>query len=146
MISKSEEVILTVAIANERIASEIVARVIDAVPADAAAAQAILDVIKPSKKESKEIEEYLIVALCSRKYGKEIADQLDSTVKCLEFQAADDTANNAALNAEQAKLAPLSAEAKEYLVVAMANRAAAKSVASKIDVSSAQALNIADAV
>jgi len=146
MISKSEEVILTVAIANERIASEIVARVIDATPADAAAAQAILDVIKPSKKESKEIEEYLVVALTSRKYGKEIADQLDLTVQCLEFQAADSAANNAALNAAQAKLAPLSAEAKEYLVVCLSNRAVAASISSKIDVSTAQAANIADAV
>lgn len=146
MISKNEEYVLGVALTNERIASEIVARVIDATPADAAAAQAILDVIKPSKKESQEIEEYLIVALTNRKYGKEIAEQLDLIVECLEYQAADSTANNAALNAAQAKLAPLSKESKEYLVVSLANRSIASSIASQIDVATAQALNIPDAV
>jgi len=146
MISKSEEVILTVMLTNERIASEIVARVIDATPADDAAAQAILDVIKPSKKESKEIEEYLTVGLTNRKYGKEIAEQLDLVVECLEYQAANSAANNAALNAAQAKIKALSKEAKEYLVVAMANRAVASSVASKIDASGQAAAAIADAI
>jgi len=139
MISKSEEVILTVALSNERIASEIVARVIDTAPADAAAAQAILDIIKPSKKESKEIEEYLVVALTSRKYGKEIAGQLEVIVECLKHQV---DANDVALAVAQSKLSPLSKEATEYLVVACANRSVAKSISDKINVAITSASSI----
>ena len=146
MIDKNEEYVLGVALANERVASEIVARVIDATPADAAAAQDILDVISPSEKESKEIREYLIVALTSRKYGEEIAEQLELVVECLEYQAADDVANNAALNAAQAKLKALSNEAKEYLVVACANRAIANSIAVKVNSAASFAALIPDAI
>jgi len=146
MISEKEEFILGIALANKRIASEIVARVISAAPADAAAAQAILDVISTSEKEEKQIEEYLIIALTSRRFGKEMADKLKMIVDCLELQAADLTANNVALNAKQALLLPLSQEAKERLVVAMANRAAAKSVADKIDAAMVAAAAIPDAV
>jgi hypothetical protein len=145
MITKNEEYVLSVALANENIASEIAARVIDATPADAAAAQAILDVIDSNEKEEKQIEEYLIVALTNRKHGKEIKEQLDLVVECLGYQAADDVGNNAALNAAQAKIAPLSKEAKEYLVVAMANRSIAESVAAKIDAAGVAAAAIADA-
>jgi hypothetical protein len=146
MISENEEFVLTVALASKKVASEIVARVIDATPADAAAAQAILDVISSSEKEEKQIEEYMIIALTSRRHGKEIADKLKLIVECLELQAADSTANNAALNAKQAQLLPLSQEAKERLVIAMANRAIAKSVADKMDVAIAAAAAIPDAV
>ena len=146
MITKNEEYVLGVALANERVASEIVARVIDATPADAAAAQAILDVIDSNEKEEKQIEEYLIVALASRKHGKEIKEQLDLVVECLGYQAADDVANNAALNAAQAKIKALSKEAKEYMVVAMANRSIAESVAAKIDAAGEAAKAIVDAV
>lgn len=145
MISKKEEEVLAVALAKEEVASEIVARVIDATPANAAAAQAILDIIKPSEKAKKEIEEYLIVSLTSRKYGKEIAEQLDLIVQCLEAQTKG-LAGNAALNAAQAQLKPLSKESKEYLVICIANRPISKSIASQIDVATAQALNIADAI
>lgn len=146
MIDKNEEYVLGVALANERIASEVVVRVIDATPADAAAAQAILDVISDSKKERKEIEEYLIVALAKREKGKEIAEQLNLAVECLEYQAANNAANNAALNAAQAKIKPLSAGARERLIVAMASRPLAKSVADKIDASGVAIQAIADAV
>lgn len=145
MISKEEEVVLAVAICNERIASEIVARVIDATPASAVAAQAILDVIKPSKKETKEIEEYLIVASAKRSVGKEIAEQLDLIVQCLEAQAVG-LAANAKLAAAQAKLKPLSKEAKEVMVVTICNRAVSKSITDKIDIATAQAKNIAAGV
>lgn len=146
MIDKNEEYVLGIALANERIASEIVARVIDAAPANAAAAQAILDVISDSKKEQKEIEEYLIVALAKREEGKEIAEQFKLVVECLEWQAADLAANNAALNAAQAKIKPLSKSARERLVVAMANRSLAKSVADKIDASGVAAQAIPDSI
>lgn len=146
MITKNEEYVLGVALANEGVASEIVARVIDSTPADAAAAQAILDVIDSNEKEEKKIEEYLIVALASRKHGKEIKEQLDLVVECLGYQAADDVANNAALNAAQAKIKALSKEAKEYMVVAMANRSIAESVAAKIDAAGEAAKAIVDAV
>ena len=145
MISKQDEAILTVAITNERIASEIVARVIDA-SASPAAAQALLDIISDSKKERKEIREYLIVALCSRKHGEEIAEQLELVVECLEYQAAASAADNAALNAAQAKIKALSAGAKEYLIVSMANRASANRVVADIDASGQVAAGIADAV
>jgi threonine dehydrogenase-like Zn-dependent dehydrogenase len=145
MITKNEEYVLSVALANENIASEIAARVIDATPADAAAAQAILDVIDSNEKEEKQIEEYLIVALANRKHGKEIKKQLDLVVECLGYQAADSAANNAALNAAQAEIKALSKEAKEYLVVAMANRSIAESVAAKIDAAGVAAAAIADA-
>jgi hypothetical protein len=146
MIDQNEEYVLGVALSNERIASEIVARVIDATPADAAAAQAILDVIEPSEKESKEIEEYLVVALTNRKHGKTIAEQLDLIVECLEYQAADDVANNAALAAAQAKLKPLKQDVKEYLVIACANKTVGESIHSKISLASVHAVTIAAAV
>jgi len=133
MISENEEKVLAIALSNERIASEIVARVIDATPADAAAAQAILDVIESSEKEEKKIEEYLIVALTNRKHAKEIKAQLDLAVECLEYQAADLTANDAALAAAQAKVEVLSDEAREYLTVALANKSIAESIADQID-------------
>ena len=145
MIDKNDEYILGVALASERIASEINARLIEA-SADAAAAQALLSVISPSKKESKEIEEYLIVALTNRKFGKEIAEQLELIVECLGYQAADLAANNAALNAAQAKIKALSKETKEYLVVCLANRAAAERLAAEIDAAGQVAAGIADAV
>lgn len=146
MISKSEERVLAIAITNAKLASEIVARVIEATPADPAAAQAILDVISNSKEEERKIEEYLIVALTSRRFGKEISDKLKLIVECLQLQAEDLTANNAALNEKQALLLPLSSEARERLVIAMANRAIAKSVADKIDAAMAAAAAIPDAV
>lgn len=145
MISSSDEAILTVAIANERIASEIVARVIDA-SADAAAAAALLAIISDSAKEKAEIEEYLIVAMANRSAAKEITAQLDLVIECLEYQAADSTGNNAALNAAQAQVAALSDSTKEILVVAMANRSAADRISAAIDASGAVAAGIADAV
>ena len=145
MISSSDEAILTVAIANERIASEIVARVIDA-SADAAAAAALLAIISDSAKEKAEIEEYLIVAMANRSAAKEITAQLDLVIECLEYQAADSTGNNAALNAAQAQVAALSDSTKEILVVAIANRAAADRISAAIDASGAVAAGIADAV
>ena len=144
MISKQDEAVLTVAITNERIASEIAARIIDE-SADAAAAQAILSVIKDSKKERKEIREYLIVATSSRAAGNEIAEQLELVVECLEYQAADDAANNAALNAAQAKIKALSKATREIFVVALSNRAVAARIADAIDASGEVAANIADA-
>lgn len=146
MIDKKEEYVLGVALANEKIASEIVARVIDSVPLDAAAAQAILDVISDSEKERKEIKEYLTVATASRSVGEEISKQLELIVKCLEYQAADDVANNAELNATQDELKILSAKAKEYLVVTLANRKVAKSVSEKIDAAISFAAGIPDAI
>ena len=146
MISQKEEFILGIALSNKKVTSELVARVIDATPADDAAAQAILDVISNSPKEERQIEEYLIIALTSRRLGKEISDKLKAIVECLSLQAADSTANNAALNAKQALLIPLGKEARERLVIAMANRAVAKSVADKIDAAIAAAVAIPDAV
>lgn len=145
MISVKDEAVLTVAIANERIASEIVARVIDA-SADAAAAIALLAIISDSEKERREIEEYLIVATASRTAGKEIAGQLNLIVECLEYQAADIVGNNVALNAAQAKIAALSDSTKEILIVALANRAVSRRISNAIDASGAVAAGIADAV
>ena len=145
MISKQDEAVLAVAIANERIASEINTRLIES-SASPAEAQALLDVISDSKKERKEIKEYLIVAMASRKHGSEIAEQLELVVKCLEFQAADDVANNAALNEAQAKIKSLSKGAKEYLTVACANKKMSERLASAIEASGQVAAGIADAV
>jgi len=146
MITKNEEYVLSVALASESVASEIVARVIDITPASPAAAQAVLDVISDSKKEQDQIKEYLIGGLCSRKYGSEISEQLNLIVECLEYQAADSVANNAKLTEAQDKLKPLSKESKEYMVICIANRSISKSITDKIDIATAQALNIADAV
>jgi len=146
MLTKDEEYVLAVALSNERIASEVTSRIIDATPANAAAAQAILDVIESSEKEEKEIREYLIISTTSRSTGNELADQLELIVECLEYQAADNTANNAALNAAQASLADLSDEAREYLVVALANRSIASSIADKIDTATQSAAAIPDAI
>lgn len=151
MITKNEEYVLGVALANERIASEIVARVIDATPADAAAAQAILDVITPSEKESKQIEEYLIIALTNRAAGKEVAKLLDLIVKCLEYQAADDIANNAALNAAQAEISAimddfLGSALFERFAIACANKKIALDIWAKIYQAGGHCLTIPDAV
>lgn len=146
MISKHEEFVLGVALANEKMASEIVARVIDAVPADAAAAQAILDIIKTSEKEKKQIKEYLVIALTSEKHGGELATKLELIVECLEYQAANSITNNTALNAAQAKIMPLSKETKERLVICMADRDIAENVAAKIDAAGDAASAIPDAV
>lgn len=145
MIDKNEEYVLATALASESIASEVVARVIDATPASAPAAQALLDVIDSSEKEEKEIREYLIVATAKRSSGNEIADQLELVVECLEAQALG-IPGNAALNAAQAKLANLSDEAKEILVITIANRTISDSIASKIDIATQSAAAIADAV
>lgn len=146
MINKNEEFVLTVALANRKVASEVVARAIDITPADASAAQAILNIIEDSAKIRKQIEEYMVIALTSRRHGKEVADKLNLIVDCLQFQAADLVGNNTDLNAKQALLLPLSKETRERLVIAMANRAIAKSVADKIDVAIAAAAAIPDAV
>lgn len=144
MISVKDEYILSTALSNERIASEINARLIEA-SADPAAAQALLDVIEDSAEERREIREYLIVGLTNRRYAAEIAEQLELIVECLGYQAADDVANNADLNAAQAKIAALSAKAKEYLIVAMANRAAAERLAAEIEAAGQIVAGIADA-
>ena len=146
MISKNEERLLAITFANAVIASEVVARVIDITPPTPAAAQAILDVISNSSKEEKQIEEYTIIALTSRRHGKEISDKLKLIVECLELQVADSTANNAILNAKKALLLPLSQETKERLVIAMANRRVAKSMADKIDAAIAATVAIPEAV
>jgi hypothetical protein len=145
MISEKDEAILGVALANERIASEVVARVSGA-GADAADAAAKLAVIDDSEKEQKEIREYLIVATASRSAGNEIADQLELAVEILGYQAADLVANNAALNAAQAKIAALSDATKEILVVSMANRASAGNVADEIDASGVALAAVVDAI
>tara|TARA_R100000951_G_scaffold112718_1_gene113485 strand:- start:13347 stop:13784 length:438 start_codon:yes stop_codon:yes gene_type:complete len=145
MISKNEEYVLSVALANERIASEVVARVIDATPANIGEAQALLDIISPSAKESKEIEEYLIIATAKRNVGKGIAEQLDLIVECLEAQVLG-IPGNVALNAAQAKLRSLNDEEKKHLVIACANKTIGESIHSQISVATAQAANIADAV
>ena len=145
MISKQDEVVLTVALSNERIASEVSARIIDA-SANAASATAILAVISDSAKERKEIREYLTVALCNRAIADEVATQLELVVECLGYQAAEAAGDNAALNAAQAKIKALSSQAKEYITVAIANRAVASRIVSAIDASGQVAAGIADAV
>lgn len=145
MISSQDERVLAIALASEKYASEINARLVEA-SANPAAAQALLDVISSSKQEKAKIREYLIVAMASKKYAEEIAEQLELIVECLEYQAADDTANNAALNAAQAKIKPLSEKAKEYLIVCLANRAVASRLASEIEASGAVVAAIIDAV
>lgn len=144
MITKKEETVLAVALSNERIASEIAVRIIEE-SADAASATAILAVISDSAKEQKEIKEYLTVALCNRAVANEIAGQLELVVECLGYQAAGLVGDNAALNAAQAKIKALSSQAKEYLIVAIANRSIASSIASAIDASGQVAAGIADA-
>ncbi len=150
MISKSDEAILTVAITNERIASEIVARAIDA-SADPAAAIALLAVISDSAEEKREIQEYLTVALANRSAASEISAQLDLIIECLQYQAnqatntaGDNIIENPLLNAAQAKIANLSASTKEILVVCMANRASAGRIADAIDAAGVVAAGIAD--
>ena len=145
MISRDDEYILATCLTNERLASEVVARAISA-SADPAAAAAALAIIDDSADEQRQLREYWIVALASRAYGEEIAEQQELVVECLEYQAANSIANNAALNAAQAKIAALSAKAREYLIVAMANRAAASRVADEMDAAGAVAAGIADAI
>jgi hypothetical protein len=93
-------------------------------------AEEMLKIISSSEKEEKQIEEYLIVAMASRKAGKEIYAQLAAIVEALEAHATEDSV---AFAAAQAKIASLSQETKEIMVVAMANRAVAKRIADAID-------------
>lgn len=132
MFNKEQEYLLEVFLTNKSVVKKITNRIVTEAPADAAAAQAILDIIKPSKKDEKQIEEYLIVALANEKYGKEISNQLKLTVKCLEYQAANDTVN---LEICQSQMAPLSKECEEYLIVAMTNKAIAQNFTSKANTS-----------
>jgi hypothetical protein len=90
-------------------------------------AEEMLKIISSSEKEEKQIEEYLIVAMASRKAGKEIYAQLAAIVEALEAHAAEES-----VAAAQAKIASLSQETREIMVVAMANRAVAKRVADAI--------------
>jgi len=145
MISKKDEVILSVALANEGIASEINSRLITS-SASPAAAAALLGIIQDSKAERAKIREILTIALASRKYADEIASQLELIVECLDYQAKDKIANNVALNAAQAKIKPLSKQAREYLVIANANRAMAKRMADAIDSAGAVAAGIVDSI
>lgn len=146
MITKNEEFILEVAMASERIASEIAARVLSMTPPSAAAAQAVLDVIDSNKEEERDIAEYLVVACADKSVGEEIKEQLDLVVECLEYQAADSVANNAALSAAQAKIKPLSKKAEEYMIVVCANESVAKSIVGKMDASGEYAAAIPAAV
>jgi hypothetical protein len=107
--------------------------------------QEVLAVISDSEQERKMIEEYLIVACASRKAGKEISAQLNSIVDCLKFQDANDPANNAALAAAQAKIAPFSKEAREIFTVACANRSVAKNILDAIEAAGQIAASIAAA-
>jgi len=150
MINKKDEEILTVALSNERIAGEIVSRVVGAglgagllAVADAAAKLVVID---DSAKEKKEIREYLIVALASRSAGNEIADQLELGVEILGYQAANLLANNVALNAAQGKIQALSESTKEILVIAMANKPSAANIAAEIDASGISLAAVVDAV
>jgi hypothetical protein len=146
MITKKEEYILEVALTSERMASEIASRVISMTPPSAAAAQSILDVIDSNKKEEKDIQEYLTVACASQSVGEEIKGQLDLVVECLEYQAADSVANNAALAAAQSKIKLLSKKVEEYLIVSCANESIAKSIVGKINASGQYASAIVPAV
>jgi len=85
MLSKNAGYVLEVALSNAKIADEVEARLISVSPADAAAAQAILDLI--DENQNQKIEEYLIVALAHRPSGKEIADKVNALVDVLKAQA-----------------------------------------------------------
>lgn len=88
MLSENTAYVLEVAIANAKLADEIAARLIDAAPADASAAQAILDILDSSL--NKQIEEYLIVALASRSSGRELSSKINGLIAVLEAQANGD--------------------------------------------------------
>ena len=76
MLSENTAYILEVALANEKIADEVAARLISTAPADAAAAQAILDILDLGYNEK--IEEYLTIALTNRAAGKEISQKISA--------------------------------------------------------------------
>jgi hypothetical protein len=148
MITKEEQHVLDVAIANERIADEIVARFnIGEGPIVDTVAIELLAVIKPTEKTSKEIREYLIVALANEEYGNEIADQLDAIVEVLEVTV-DATSPDFGpkLRVAQNKLKPLSAGAKKALEIACANEAISKSIAQNIYVGQNAAYTIINIV
>jgi hypothetical protein len=85
MLSKSAKEILIVCMANRKLGSEVAARLIDATPANAAAAQAVLSGL--AKSENKRVEEYLIVALANRKAGQELSKKINGMVAVLEAKA-----------------------------------------------------------
>lgn len=95
MLSQNTAYVLEVAISNAKLADEIAARLIASAPVDAAAAQAVLDIL--DKNLNKQIEEYLIVSLAHRPSGKEIAKKVNGLIAVLEAQAnGDDVAAVAA--------------------------------------------------
>lgn len=85
MISKNTAYVLEVALANDKVADEIAARLISAAPVDANEAQTILDVLDLNM--NKKIEEYLIVAMASRVAGKELAKKINGLTAVLQAQA-----------------------------------------------------------
>ena len=91
MLSKDTEFRLDHAVTDEKIGDEISARLISSTPADAAEAQAILDILDVSK--NKEISSRLFTALSgdgNGAAGKEIAQKINGMVAVLEAQANGD--------------------------------------------------------
>lgn len=91
MLSKNTEYRLDHAVTDDKIGDEISARLISATPADAAEAQAVLDLL--DERRNKAIEERLIVALAGDRQGaagRELAKKINGMVAVLKAQADGD--------------------------------------------------------
>lgn len=78
------------AVTDDKVGDEIAARLISATPADAAAAQAILDLLDKSEKMNKSIEERLYTGLAGDNNGaagKELAKKINGMVAIIQAQA-----------------------------------------------------------
>lgn len=98
MLSKDTEFRLDHAVTDDKLGDEISARLISVTPADASAAQAVLDLLDETK--NKAIEERLVIACAGDRQGaagKELAKKINGMIAVLKAQAnGDDVAAEAA--------------------------------------------------
>jgi hypothetical protein len=143
MITKDEKDTVIVALTNEQVAEEFLARVESIFLTingglSQQKAKDYLGIIQPTKAQSDKIREYLVVALANKEHGDAIADQLDAIVEILQFysinagQIPSDTPKPLELLKAKDKLLKLSDETLKHLEVACTNNKISKSIADKI--------------
>jgi len=146
MITKHEEFVLSVALTNERIASEIVVRIIPHTPEDPFEALQFLDIIDTSPKEEKEIKEQLIMSLANKNHAEELSLKLNLIVRCIELQALNLKSNNDKLKTIQNQILPLSDKTKDSLLALITDKEVSKEIIKKIDNAGVFAKNIPQAI
>lgn len=146
MMTKNEEFILGVALTDEKIASEIVVRVIPHTPEDPQEAQEFLNIIQTSPEEEQYLEERLIMNITNKDHAKEFVCKLNLIVRCLELQAINCKENNEQLKKIQNQIYPLSKKTTESLISLLTNKQIGYSIVDKINAAGNFAKNIPGAI